>query len=591
HDEVIARFNRVAEEFSGTDAALKATKRASDAALDKQSQQGAAFADIAARTEALIEEQRFGEALAAIDRFKAARSGPDGALPGDLAENVTRQAGLVRGEAQAAFEQAGKAARKAIDAGRYEDARDIYQKVARLYGMDRFVEQARTELAILRPLIARRKETADERARARIRRAFRATAGGIRKRVQAFQLERAVEDCTKLVEQLKDSTLEKEARRYRDQLGMLLDLKRRVIRKVNDADPKLRSETLGIRAPASVIAAADPAGITLRSEQGDEKRRRWMDLSDWERYAIARAVSDRTSPRDLVALGLLSLEQGNLVRAAKDLKRARRLGGGDVDELLARLDDTADGRAKDEDARPAQMLLQARAHVDRGQWLDALALLIPLKDKYAESNYAIYQKLDEINRMLARCSRELERADIRRDIAAGVETPLLKTELHGWKITGEGWGVRKGRVSCDNQAEHDVDVLRPIDRLPAYRLTVRCRVRSGRGAMVRVASDADGHYDVWLGLADKDKTGLWYSRGGKVREKKRIEAALKPDEWARLRAVVAARYVRVEFAGQTVVLPNKLSAERKAKRLVGLIALQESHVEFEDLRLRVLHEQ
>ena len=422
-----------------------------------------------------------------------------------------------------------------------------------------------------------------------LEKAYRETAAEARKMVKAFDLERAVAESEKLVKRLEGSALEPNAKRHRAQLKLLLALKRRVIQRINGAKQKLKSESLGIRAPASVIESADADGVTLRSPAGAEKRP-WAKLSGWEKYAIARKVSNLDSPDDLAALGLLSLEQGNLARAAEDLKRAQRFGA-DVADLLARTKQTTTVEPQPKDGRPARMLVEARALVAEKKWLDALGLLIPLKEKHAAADYAIREKLGEINAMLAKCSAGLARADIERDIAAGVETPLLAGGLGDWQKTGKGWSFKDGRVACDNKAEHDVDLLKPGKPASAYRLSARCRVIAGNGLMIRVASDGDNHYDFWLGLAAREKTGLWHSSGGKVRRSTPVPLRVRAGKWITVSAVVTGRHVRVECAGQSCSLPNKLDAAADAKRFYGVITRQESRAEFEDFRIRILREQ
>jgi len=588
-DEIIRRFKDVATKYPGTRVALTAEQRATEYTLKKNTDKLSDFADVQAEADKLVKQKRFGEAVAAFNRYDVLLAAEHKLTP-ELRDKIKSQLGFIRTEAAAAYDEQSKKAAEAVKAQRYEEAIEIYEKIVLLYGMDELARRARTELGIIRPLLATRDKAAAAKRLRELEQAYRETAAEVQKLVKAFDLERAVTRSERLLGQLKGSALEPNAARHLGHLKRLLALKQRVIEKVNRAARKLKSESLGIRAPASVIESADAAGIVLKSKAGAETRP-WVKLSDWEKYSIARKVSDLDSRDDLTALGLLSLEQGNLARAAEDLKRAKRFGA-DVGDLLARVK-KAGPTTPPKDDRPARMLIEARALVAEKKWLDALVLLIPLKEKHAGSNYAIREKLDEINAMLAKCSRGLTRADIERDIAAGVETALLTDGIKDWDRRGKGWSFQDGRVTCDNQAEHDIDLLKSAQPAPAYRLSVRCRALSGNGLMIRVASDGDNHYDFWLGLAadETGKTGLWHSSGGRPRKNQHVPVRVTAGDWIDVRAIVTGRHVRVECAGQSCQMPSRLGTGPDAKRSYGLITRQKSKAEFEDLRIRILREQ
>jgi hypothetical protein len=587
-EEIVRRFRTVAERFPGTEAALRAERKATQFDLKKSGAELAEFADVQARADGLVKEQRFGDAIEVYRRHEVLRLAADGKLPAELRDKLRRQISFVRTAAAQSYERRHKQAAAAVQAERYQEAVDIYEDVAARYGLDEYVQRARRELALLRPLLAGQDQAAAARRRQELEQAYRETAAEVRAKVRAFDLEGAVAASETLAERLKGSALEANAARHLRHVKRLLELKRRIIRRIHEADPKLKSETLGIRAPASVIESADADGITLRSAAGTE-RRTWAKLSDWETYALARKVSNTDSRHDLTALGLLSLEQDHRARALRDLRRAKRFGA-KVDDLLARAEQ-APAAEPPKDDRPARMLVQARAHVAERRWLDALVLLIPLKEKHAQTDYAVRAKLDEINALLVKCRRGLARADLERDIAAGIETPLLADGIAGWEKRGKGWTCRAGRVTCDNKAGHDVDLVTPVQTAPAYRLSVRCRVLAGSGLMIRVASDGDAHYDLWLEPGDPDQTGLLYSEGGKVRKHEPLAVRPELGAWTRVRAIVTGRTVRVECAGKSCSLPAKLASGADAKRFVGFITRQTSQAEFEDLRLRVLREQ
>ena len=588
--EIIRRYQAVAAKYEGTRAGARAKHRAHDLAHQKSRAGEGEFAKVEADIDRLLKARRFGEALGVVNRFEMIRVRSGRALDAALRDRVRRQVDLVRAEAAGCFARESKAARRAVEQEKFAEARRICEDIVARYGIDEYVRAARKELdTVVLPLLAKHEQVLAARAAAARKKAYEQTAASVTARVKSFAVERAVAEVRELMGELKGSTLEAEAARHFQQLRRLLALKQRVIKKINDADPKLKSEALGIRAPASTIESADVDGITLRSG-AKRDRRLWAALSDWERYAIARAVSDVRSPGDLAALGLLSLEQGNLDRAKADLLKAKALGA-EVGTLLARAEKGAKTAPRPEDGVPARMLVEARTLVGEKKWLDALALLIPLKEKHAPVDYKVQQKLDEINTLLAACARGVAEADAGRDIAVGVETPLLKDGIDTWSRTGKGWRFAAGRASCENRAEHDVDLLKPSVAAPAYRLSVRCRVVSGNGLMVRVASDGDTHYDFGLELSDAEKTGLWYSRGGKVRKKRLAPLRLEAGKWVAVRAIITARSVRVECGGQSYRLPNELKAAPAARPNYGFITRQKSKAQFEDFRVRILRQQ
>ncbi|MFH1732301.1 MAG: protein kinase [Planctomycetota bacterium] len=588
-DEIIRRFEEVAARYPGTPAALNAARKATDFALKKSGKQLSEFAAVQTEADRLMKDRRFGAAIDAFKRHAKLRSEIDGFLARGLRDKIERQISFVEAKAAEAYARESEEAAKAVKARRYKDAVAVYERVVALYGIEEHTRRAREELAIVRPLLAASGKVAEAEAAKAREKMYRETAALVRERVKAFDLDKAVAQSEGLVKRLEGSDLEPNAALHLAHLRRLLALKRRVIEKINSAPQKLKSESLGIRAPASVITAADVAGITLQSKAGTEKRP-WPKLSDWEKYSIVRSVSNLDSRDDLSALGLLSLEQGNRARAAADLDRAQRLGA-DVAGLLARAKQADVPDVKLGDDRPARMLVEARALAAEKKWLDALALLIPLKEKHAAENYAIRARLDEINALLDECSRGLARADIERDVAAGVETELLADGIGGWAKRGEGWALVGRRVTCDNRADHDIELLKPAEPAPAYRLSVRCRVLSGNGLLIRVASDGDSHYDLWLELGDKAKCGLWDSSGGRMRTNNPLPVALKKGEWIVVRAIVTGRYVRAECRGRSALLTHRLKTGAGAERSYGFITRQKSAAEFEDFRLRILREQ
>lgn len=588
-DEIIRRFDAVAAKYPGTPSALNAARKATDFALKKHGKQLSEFADVQAEADRLLKEKRFGAAVDAFRRHAKLHADLAGSLPRALDDKIKRQVSFVQAKAAEAYARDGGEAAKAVEAGRYRGAIALYEQVVGTYGIEEYTRRAREELAIIQPLLAAAdKIAAAEAAKAR-EKMYRETAAVIQERVKAFDIEQAIAQCEALVKRLQGTEIGPNAARHLAHLRRLLVLKQRVIQRINDAPQKLKSESLGVRAPASVITAADAAGITLQSKAGIEKRP-WAKLSDWEKYSIVRKVSNLDSPDDLTALGLLSLEQGNRTRAVADLYRAKRFGG-EVTDLLARVKRSASADPEPAAGRPSRMLVEARALAAEKKWLEALALLIPLKEKYATGSYAIRAKLGEINALLETCSRGLARADIERDTAAGIETALLASGIGDWAKRGEGWALVGGRVTCDNRADHDIELLKPGKPVPAYRLSVRCRVVSGNGLMIRVASDGDSHYDFWLELSDPAKTGLWHSSGGQVRANKAAPVRHAKGEWVTVQAIVTGQYVRVECGGKSVLLPHQLKVGKDAERSCGFITRQKSTAEFEDLRIRILRAQ
>jgi len=588
-DEITRRFEEVAAKYPGTPPALNAARKAADFALKKSGKQLSEFAAVQTEADRLIKDRRFGAAIDAFKRHAKLRSEIDGFLARGLRDKIERQISFVEAKAAEAYARESEEAAKAVKARRYNDAIAVYEQVVALYGIDEHTRRAREELAIVRPLLAASGKVADAEAAKAREKMYREMAALVQERVKAFDLEKAVAQSEGLVKRLKGSDLEPNAALHLVHLRRLLELKRRVIEKINSAPQKLKSESLGIRAPASVITAADAGGITLQSNAGTEKRP-WPKLSDWEKYSIVRSVSNLDSRDDLSALGLLSLEQGNRARAAADLGRAQRLGA-DVAGLLARAKQMPLPELRPAEDRPARMLVEARALAAEKKWLDALALLIPLKEKHAAENYAIRARLGEINALLGECSRGLARADIERDIAAGVEAALLADGIGGWSKRGEGWALVGRRVTCDNRADHDIELLKPAKPAPAYRLSVRCRVLSGKGLLIRVASDGDSNYDLWLEPGDKAKCALWHSSGGKMRTSKPLPVTVKKGEWIVVRAIVTGRYVRVECRGRSALMTHRLKTGAGAERSYGFITRQKSAAEFEDFRLRILREQ
>ena len=161
---------------------------------------------------------------------------------------------------------------------------------------------------------------------------------------------------------------------WREGVEHLVDLKARVIAKINAAEPRLKKSDLMIRGPNGDVAKADATGITARLPGDKIEPIAWRDLSPQAVDKLVRFGAEEQNRDDWLAAGVLALAYFDIPLAEALFGHARSLGA----DVAAYLNPLA-----------AAALTQARRLVEADKFGEAEALLANLEAKYADTAWFV----------------------------------------------------------------------------------------------------------------------------------------------------------------------------------------------------------
>ena len=144
------------------------------------------------------------------------------------------------------------------------------------------------------------------------------------KLVAAWDFRGAMEALEEIDFDEQDLTARLAARR--DEVKRLADLKGRMIRKINTADPPLDKRALWLRGASGDLVQADEEAITAKLKTEKAETHRWKDLSQESVERFVKLVVDPARADDWVAAGLLALVSNDASLAEKHFEQARSLG-------------------------------------------------------------------------------------------------------------------------------------------------------------------------------------------------------------------------------------------------------------------------
>ncbi|NQT14597.1 MAG: hypothetical protein HQ582_17705, partial [Planctomycetes bacterium] len=157
---------------------------------------------------------------------------------------------------------------------------------------------------------------------------------------------------------------------WREGIEHLVDLKARIIAKINAAEPRLKKSDLMIRGVGGEVAEANEDGITAELSRGKTESLAWQDVGLQAVDKLVRFGAEEQNPDDWLAAGVLALAYHDIPLAEALFGHARSVGA-DISPYLNPL--------------AAVALSRARQLVEAEAFSEADALLTNLEAKYADT--------------------------------------------------------------------------------------------------------------------------------------------------------------------------------------------------------------
>ncbi|HPD13721.1 MAG TPA: serine/threonine-protein kinase [Planctomycetota bacterium] len=598
---IAARLREIVEKYRDTAAGYSAERRLDEFEDIARKKAQALFDQARQRARDLAGKRRFGEALAQFDELLAANP------PEAIKQNVLLEKNAITSEAERAYLDVQRRAQEKIAGNYYEEAKTLYDQVVATFGVEPFVGRAKSEIAIITPLLksaaARRLEAID----AAKYQFFLTRLEPSLAQARTWELAAATAEAEKLRAELRTAGIENYLDAYLGDLALLSSLKARVVRRLGDAASPVavRDFSLG-----KLGGKFDPQWLEARVVQADDAtvvfrygeldvRRTWSQFAPDELYKLGILATDRNDPQAHLALGVHCLYANLPTVAARELHLAKP-GAPDaaasylqrVDVLLG-MEKAAPAAGPQEEA--SRLLLEAKRYMNEQAWDRALYRLATLREKHASKVYDISANLDDINQRIAQCKKQVEKLEIEANLALGREvTPLRESLFDDWQQRFGKWALEKGVLTCDNPEEHDAECLFSLRHPPAYELRASVRVVEGTGALLRLAGKARPNLAFWVHAGKPDLVGLTMAQpeDQQADERRTQPFAFKPGEWYEIRATVSPMNVQVTIGDAYAVrMPNKLPADPSGLQTYGFVVNPKSRAEFRDFAVRALREQ
>lgn len=598
---IAARLREIVEKYRDTAAGYSAERRLDEFEDTARKKAQALFDQARQRARDLVGKRRFGEALAQFDELLA--TNPAEAIK----QNVLLEKNAITSEAERAFLDVQRRAQEKVAGHYYEEAKALYDQVVATFGVEPFVGRAKSELAIIAPLLksaaARRLEAID----AAKYQFFLSRLEPSLAQARTWELAAATREAEKLRPELRTAGIEAYLDAYLGDLALLSSLKARVVRRLGEAASPVavRDFSLGKLGGKfdpqwleARVVQADDAAVLFRYGELDV-RRTWSQFAPDELYKLGILATDRNDPQAHLALGVHCLYANLPTAAARELHLAKP-GAPDaaasylqrVDVLLG-MEKAAPAAGPQEEA--SRLLLEAKRYMNEQAWDRALYRLATLREKHASKVYDVSANLDDINQRIAQCKKQVEKLELETNLALGREVaPLRESLFDEWQQRFGKWALEKGVLTCDNPEDHDAECLVTLRHPPAYELRASVRVVEGTGALLRLAGKARPHLAFWVHAAKPDLVGLTLAQpeDQKADERKTQPFAFKPGEWYEIRATVSPTNVEVAIGDAYVVrMPNKLAPDAAGLQTYGLVVNPKSRAEFRDFAVRALREQ
>ena len=301
-----------------------------------------AWAETDAKAKALIAEQRFGEAEALYhelnERFEHV----------ELNRKVADAIASIREQATTALQKIEAQARQLSIEHKFADARAVLRPAIEKHAIPANAEAAQKLLAEIDAAEAEAKvETARREAmetQQEIERRYAEAMKPVEDLVAAWDFQGSSAALAKV--QFEEKELAARLTAWRSGVDRLVDLKARILRNINTADPRFKKSDLQIRGAGGEIVQADEQGIQTKLSTGKTESLPWPDVGPQAIEKLIGLVSTPDTPDDRLAAGVLCLASKDPTSAERHFDKARALGA-DVGPYLAPLAATAFAKAED----------------------------------------------------------------------------------------------------------------------------------------------------------------------------------------------------------------------------------------------------
>ena len=300
-----------------------------------------AWAETDAKAKALVAEQRFGEAEvlygALNERFEHV----------ELNRKVADAIASIQEQSTTVFQQIEAQARQHLSEHKFADARAVLRPAIEKHAMPANAEAAQKLLGEIDAAESQAKvETARREAIERqqeIERRYAEAMKPIEDLVGAWDFREARAALAKV--QFEEEDLAARLAAWREGVKRLDDLKARILRNINTADPRLKKSDLQIRGAGGEIVQADEEGIQTNLSTGKTESLPWPEVGPQAIEKLIQLVSSPDNADDRLAAGVLSLASKDPASAQHHFEQARALGA-EIGPYLAPLAATALAKAK-----------------------------------------------------------------------------------------------------------------------------------------------------------------------------------------------------------------------------------------------------
>ncbi len=163
----------------------------------------------------------------------------------------------------------------------------------------------------------------------------------------------------------------------REEVKRLIELKARIVQKINAAEPRVKKTALLLRGMNGELTMADDKGITATLPSGKTELFAWGELSEKTREKLLRLVIDAAKADDCLAAGLLASVCRDEASAERFFAKAAALGA-KVESHLPPL--------------AAAALARAEELIEKREFHEATAALESIQQKYAQTPWLASNK-------------------------------------------------------------------------------------------------------------------------------------------------------------------------------------------------------
>lgn len=301
----------------------------------------------------------------------------------ELLDRVKQAVSQLEAEAAAAASQHEAQARRLLEEKKYAEARQALQPAVDRFGITEHSESAKKLLAEIDkaeqagakaampaapspapPQPAKVPEQLAIEAELKTRRErearYKDATRSVEELAAAWDFRGAATELAKV--HVEEPELQKRLAQRRDELKRMHDLKQKLIRKINEADPPVKKAALGIKGMSGEVTGASKTEITAKLFNGQTETTPWSRLGP---AALLKLFAPKTfetlmapaTADDWLAAGLIALTHNSGQLAERCLDEAAQLGA-EIEKYQNPLAESALARA-DDDLRQAEGLMVA----------------------------------------------------------------------------------------------------------------------------------------------------------------------------------------------------------------------------------------